>query len=92
MNYSMLSNNNNKMTRIYIDEKMGYCELNEKTENEIKSYIIDKICSIDWEIGGSGNKLAAINNIKETHKNLTITELIIILNDYERNYKRFFIN
>ena len=67
-------------------------ELSGKTEDEIKSCIIEKICLLEWEIGGSGNKLAVMNDIKKTHKNLPITELIIILNDYERFYKRFFIN
>jgi hypothetical protein len=72
------------MTTIYIDEKIGYCEVNEKTEPEIKEYLIAKIINLELETNTNADvkqKWADIDKIRKTHKNYSIQELIGIVGD-----------
>ena len=91
------------MTTIYIDEKIGYCEVNEKTEPEIKQYLITKIIKLELETNtnvdvlydeimmlGIKQKWVDIDNIRKTHKNYSIQELQGIIGDLEF-YRQFSI-
>jgi len=72
------------MTTIYIDEKIGYCEVNEKTEPEIKKYLISEIIILELKTNTNADgtqKLVDIDNIRKTHKNYSIQELQVIIGD-----------
>lgn len=72
-------------TIIYIDEKLGYCEVNEKTEIKIKNYLIDKIIQLEINIndGMEKPKWVDIHKIKKTYKKLSINGLKEIVGDLE---------
>jgi len=70
-----------KMATIYIDEKIGYCEVNEKTEPEIKEYLIDEIIMLELKIADGTQKLVDMDNIRKTHKKYSIQELKGIVGD-----------
>jgi len=74
------------MTTIYIDEKIGYCEVNEKTEPEIKKYLIDNIIILELKTNTNADgtkKWVDIDNIRKTHKKYSIQELKGIVGDLE---------